>query len=88
VFDSVGLVELVVWWWNSHWRGLRRDIIVGTDGRQWIVRGRIGGYDGPEVVYKFGRPYEARAMVDRLKAAEPGTWKDITSVVRRSPPAR
>jgi hypothetical protein len=37
------------------------------------------------VSFDFTREYEARAMVDRLIAAAPGTWKNIIRVVQRPP---
>ena len=61
----------------------RRDIWLISDGGVWVVRARHGGGDGREVVYRFGREYEARAMVDRLIAAAPARWRDITSLVRQ-----
>ena len=82
--DTVRLVELVGRWWNGE-RGAseRRDIWLTSDGQTWTVRARLGTAGGPEVHHEFGREYEARAMVDRLIAAAPGRWKDVTRLVRK-----
>jgi hypothetical protein len=79
-------VDLVARWWNGH-RGqsLRRDIWLTSDGRCWAVRAR---HAGGEVRHEFTREYEARAMVDKLIAAAPGNWKDITRLISKPPPAR
>jgi hypothetical protein len=87
-FDRVRAVELVARWWNGQRDRLaRRDIWLTSDGHRWHVRARHGDAAGREVRYDFGREYEARAMVDRLIAAAPGRWKDITKLVRK-PAAR
>jgi hypothetical protein len=79
-------VDLVARWWNGQsGRLARRDIWLTFDGRVWKVRARHGGVEGREVCYDFVREYEARAMVDRLVATAPGTWKDITKIVQRPP---
>jgi hypothetical protein len=76
-------VELVARWWNGQ-RGLtRRDIWLTSTGGGWNVRARHGTGDGREVRYDFDREYEARAMADRLIAAAPGGWKDITKLVSK-----
>jgi asparagine synthetase B (glutamine-hydrolysing) len=75
-------VDLVARWWNGQPdRAARRDIWLAANGGVWNVRARHGESD--EVRYDFTREYEARAMVDRLIAAAPGRWKDITSLVRK-----
>jgi len=77
-------MELVGRWWNRKWeRVARRDIWLTSDGRRWSVRARHGGDGGDEVAYEFDRDYQARAMVDRLKAAAPGEWKDLTKLMAR-----
>jgi hypothetical protein len=58
-----------------------------SDGRRWAVRALHGAADDREVHREFAREYEARAMVDRLIAAAPGRWKDITRLVRKPPTA-
>ena len=86
------VVELVGRWWNGHWgRMARRDIWLSRAGGDWHVRARDGAGGGREVHYDFDREYEARAMVERLIAAAPGGWKDITRLVRKpqtDPPGR
>ena len=82
MFDSVLGVELVGRWWNGDRGGVaRRDIWLRSDGEHWRVRARQGERDGSEVSYDFDREYQARAMVDRLMAAAPGRWKDLTKLV-------
>jgi hypothetical protein len=76
-------VDLLARWWNSRLHGMRRDIWLETDGHRWIVRGRAGGHDGRDVRYEFDRDYQAHAMVDRLKAAAPDDWKNITRLIHR-----
>jgi hypothetical protein len=84
-------VDLVARWWNGERDPVaRRDIWLTFDGQRWAVRGRHGAADGREVRHDFSREYEARAMVNRLIAAAPGPWKDITRLVRKptaAPPA-
>jgi len=76
-------VDLVARWWNGHRdQSLRRDIWLASDGCCWTVRARHGG---GEVQHEFTREYEARAMVDKLIAAAPGNWKDITRLISRPP---
>jgi hypothetical protein len=79
-------VDLVARWWNGHRdRSARRDIWLTSNGEVWTVHARHGTTG--EVSYDFTREYEARAMVDRLIAAAPGGWRDITRLVHRpSPP--
>ena len=80
-------MDLVARWWNGERDRLaRRDIWLTSDGQRWAVRARHGA-DGREVRQEFTREYEARAMVDRLIAAAPGRWTDITRLVRKSPTA-
>ena len=75
-------MELVGRWWNGErGRQARRDIWLTSDGQRWNVRARQGDSDGREVSYDFDRGYEARAMVDRLKATAPGKWKEITKLL-------
>jgi hypothetical protein len=77
-------MELVTRWWNGERRrATRRDIWLGRDGERWFVRGRQGVAGDPEVRHEFVREYEARALVDRLIAAAPGGWKDITRLIAR-----
>jgi hypothetical protein len=77
-----GEVKLVARWWNGqHDRTARRDVWLTSDGVAWNVRARHGS--ATEVSYDLTREYEARAMVDRLIAAAPGRWKDITTLVRK-----
>jgi hypothetical protein len=77
-------VELVARWWNGQrWRLDRRDIWLTSNGQVWHVRARHGAAEGREVHHDFDREYEARAMVDRLIAAAPGGWQDITKLVRK-----
>jgi hypothetical protein len=81
-------VDLVARWWNGERdRVARRDIWLTSDGRRWAVRALHGAADDREVHREFAREYEARAMVDRLIAAAPGRWKDITRLVRTPPTA-
>jgi hypothetical protein len=75
-------MDLLARWWNNRWYRMRRDIWLETDGRRWIVRGRVGGHDGREVRYEFDREYQAHAMVDRLRAATPDDWKNITRLIQ------
>lgn len=78
------LVALVARWWNGERdRTARRDIWLTSDGQRWAVRARHSAADGREVRQEFTREYEARAMVDRLVAAAPGQWKEITRLVRK-----
>jgi hypothetical protein len=77
-------VDLVARWWNGERdRVARCDIWLTSDGQRWAVRARHGAADGGEVRQEFTREYEARAIVDRLIAAAPGRWKDITRLVRK-----
>jgi hypothetical protein len=77
-------VDLVARWWNGEQdRVARRDIWLTSDGQRWAVRAWHGTVDDREVHQEFTREYEARAMVDRLIAAAPGRWKDITKLVRK-----
>jgi hypothetical protein len=81
-FATVGVVDLLARWWNGQRdRAARRDIWLASDGVVWTVRARHGA--AGEVRYEFAREYEARAMVDRLIAAAPCGWKDITRLVRK-----
>jgi hypothetical protein len=76
-------VHLVARWWNGERdRVARRDIWLTSDGQRWAVRARHSA-DGREVRQEFTREYEARAMVDRLIAAAPGAWRDITKLTRK-----
>jgi hypothetical protein len=80
-------VDLVARWWNGERdRAARRDIWLTSDGQRWVVRARHSA-DGREVHQEFTREYEAHAMVDRLIAAAPGRWKDITRLGRKPPTA-
>jgi hypothetical protein len=80
----VRFMDLVGRWWNGQYGRLaRRDIWLTSDGRTWHVRARQGDNDGREIHYDFDREYEAAAMVDRLRKAVPGRWKDITKLVRK-----
>jgi hypothetical protein len=75
-------MELVARWWNGErGRAARRDIWLGRERERWLVRARQGVAGDPEVRQDFAREYEARALVDRLIAAAPGRWKDITRLV-------
>ncbi len=77
-------MDLVAQWWNGERdRVARRDIWLTSDGQRWAVRAQHGAADGREVRHEFTREYEARAMADRLIAAAPDTWKDITRLVRK-----
>ena len=70
-------------WWNRHWgRIARRDIWLTVEPERWVVRGRQGGDDGPEVKYDCRNEGEARAMVKRLMDAAPGDWRDLTEAMR------
>jgi hypothetical protein len=74
-------VDLVARWWNGQRDILsRRDIWLSSDAQHWSVRARHGDR---EVQHEFTREYEARAMVDRLIAAAPGDWKDITRLISK-----
>jgi hypothetical protein len=77
-------VDLVARWCNGERdRVVRRDIWLTSDGQRGAVRARHGAADGREVHQEFTREYEARAMVDRLIAAAPGAWTDITTLIRK-----
>ena len=77
-------VDLVARWWNGQQdQSVRRDIWLTSDDCHWIVRAR---HRCGEVQHEFTREYEARAMVDKLIAAAPGNWKDITRLISRPPP--
>jgi hypothetical protein len=77
-------VDHVVRWWNGERDHVaRRDIWLTSNGQRWAVRARHSAADGREVRQEFTREYEARAMADRLIAAAPGRWKDITRLVRK-----
>jgi hypothetical protein len=83
MFDSLAAMEVVGRWWNGRReRATRRDIWLTSDGALWTVRARRAGAGG-EVTYQFDREYEARAMVDRLKATAPDEWKDLIRLIRR-----
>ena len=62
----------------------RHPALAQVHGGQTLTLARHGGR---EVRHEFTREYEARAMVDRLIAAAPGNWKDITRLVSKPPPA-
>jgi hypothetical protein len=80
-------VDLVARWWNGQRdRAARRDIWLTSDGQRSAVRARHGGADGREVHQEFTRDMTP-GMVDRLIAAAPGRWKDITRLVRKPPAA-
>ena len=77
-------MDLVARWWNGERDPVaHRDIWLTSDGQRWAVRGRHGAAGGREVRQEFAREYEARALVDRLIAAAPGPWKNITRLVRK-----
>lgn len=78
-------MDLVARWWNGQRDSAgRRDIWLTSGSTGWHVRARHGG---AEVNYDATREYEARAIVDRLIAAAPGNWKDITRLLHRPAPA-
>jgi hypothetical protein len=73
-------MDLAERWWNGQQGSDRRDIWLTATATGWHVRARHGQR---EVHRDLGREYEARALVDQLKATAPGEWRDITRLVRK-----
>ncbi|GAB2626323.1 hypothetical protein Aab01nite_86070 [Paractinoplanes abujensis] len=74
-------------WWNGVWGRIgRRDVWLSVSFR---VTARQGGSEGGRVLsWDFATEDAARAMVDRLRAAEgPGEWRELTLGRAASAPA-
>ncbi|PWU50698.1 hypothetical protein DLJ46_06470 [Micromonospora globispora] len=75
-------------WWNGIWGRLaRRDVWLTREVR-WKVIARAGDSETGQVLrWEFDTETEARAMVERLLAADAGgTWRQQTGDAASPPP--
>ncbi len=78
--------ERVEHWFNRRYGVNRRDVFLIRTPTGWQVLGRRGGADGVEVAHYFDDEADARAMVQRMRAAVPpelADWPRMTQVRRR-----
>jgi hypothetical protein len=74
-------VDLVARWWNGRWGRLGRRDIWLRRRTVWEVEARHGETDdGKSQRWEFTDDDEALAMIQRLMAAAPDDWKDLTGV--------
>jgi hypothetical protein len=66
-------------WWNGRWGRLaRKDVLLRTDGDQWLVEQRAGGAEGVSRFFEFD---SEEAAYDAVRALLAGSedWRELST---------